>query len=78
MTISVMINAQIRIPSVEPISRSEPGAVSAGVGVSVGVCAIVPEGLKAALTKANPTTMRTKESGRDDLNRFFIERSSKV
>ena len=73
MIISVITNVHIRIPSVEPISRSEFWAVSAGVGVSVGVCAVIPEGPKAALMKANPIPTSTKKSGREDLNKFFME-----
>ena len=61
--IRVMINAKVRIPSVEPISRLESVAVAIGVGVAIWV--IVAAGSKAALKKNSATPSMAKKTIRD-------------
>ena len=51
--ISTIINAQSVVPSVEPMSRSTPGAISVGCGVGEGGC-VVRVGMKNAPRMVNP------------------------
>ena len=58
--IKVIKNAQTRMPSVEPISKSKLGiGVGGGVGLRETSRGISPE-LKAALKKARETPIRGK------------------
>ncbi len=60
-----MINAKIRIPSVEPICKLESDVTGIGVGVGVATWAIVAAGPKAALRKASATPIMAKKTARD-------------
>ena len=64
--------AQIKIPSVEPTSKSI--SIAAGVGAGVGrlFCDIVVLGSNAALKKASATPMMTNKTVRDCEDSFFI------
>ena len=77
MMISTISTAQMKIPSVEPISRSISTAVGVGVGTGFGLGEMVAPEPKAALKKARLTPMMTNKTVRAEGDSFFIN-STKV
>ena len=70
--IKAIKNAQTRMPSVEPISRSKLGiGVGGGVGLGVISLVVAPE-LKAALKKASETPIIRRKILRACRDSFFI------